>query len=269
MKHPLKLLAVLAHPDDETLGTGSTLAKYASEGVDTYLICATRGERGWAGDEKDNPGFAELGKIREGELKCAAEILGIKQVYFLDFMDGELDGANVREAIEKIASLIRHIQPQVTLSFGPDGAYGHPDHIAISQFARGACLLAADSTYQDRNRLAPHRVSKFYYYVNTKELVEAYTAIFGNIQMEVDGKARSFIHYEDWAYTTVIDGSFHWNTVLAAVNCHKSQVAVYGGLNSLSEEKSVELWGKRTYYRAFSSVNGGRKRETDFFEGIR
>ncbi len=269
MSRNLKLLAILAHPDDESLGVGSTLAKYASEGVDTYLLCATKGERGWLGDEKEDPGLVGLGKIREQELHNAAKILGIRQVFFLDYIDGDLDQAKPIEAIGKIASIIREIKPQVAFSFGPDGAYGHPDHIAISQYASAACLLAADSMYHDPGELAPHSVSKFYYFVFTRDLVANYSKIFGNIRMEVDGDVRSFAAWEDWIYTTVIDGSAHWHTALKAVNCHKSQIGIYGDLNSLPEEKSLKLWGERTYYRMFSLVNGGRKIETDLFEGIR
>ena len=269
MNEPLKLLAILAHPDDESLGVGSTLAKYTAEGVQVFLICATKGERGWTGDEKDNPGEAELGMIREKELLSATEILGIKQVYFLNYVDGDLDQADSEDAVKKISSIIRETRPQVALSFGPDGAYGHPDHIAISQFSTAACVLAADSSFVDAKKLLPHRVSKFYYFVNDKNIVRDYTSVFGDIRMEVDGTPRSFIHWEDWAYTTVIDGSAYWRTALDAVNCHQSQVAIYGALNKLSNEKSILLWGKRTYYRAFSLVNGGRDRETDLFAGIR
>lgn len=269
MSDALKLLAILAHPDDESLGVGSTLAKYAAEGVGTYLICATRGERGWTGDEKDNPGLTALGKIREAELRCAANTLNIKQVYFLDYLDGDLDQADAQEAIKKIAAIIREVRPQVALSFGPDGIYGHPDHIAISQFAAGACTLAADSSYLDGKRLPSHRVSKFYYFVNDWNLTKNYSGVFGEIRMEVDGAVRSLTAWEDWMYTTVIDGSGHWRTALAAVNCHQSQISIYGGLNDLPDEKSITLWGKRTYYRAFSLVNGGRNLEMDFFAGIK
>jgi LmbE family N-acetylglucosaminyl deacetylase len=269
MSEPLKLLAILAHPDDESLGVGSTLAKYAAEGVDVYLICATRGERGWMGDEKDDPGLTELGNIREQELTRAAKALGIKNIYFLDYIDGDLDQANPQEAIDKLAAIIREIRPQVALSFGPDGVYGHPDHIAISQFSNAACVRAGDHSFKDSNAQLPYIVSKFYYMVHERELSVNYAKVFGDIRMDIDGVDRTIVAWEDWAYTTIIDGSKYWQTVLNAVNCHQSQVAIYGELNKLSEERSIELWGKRTYYRAYSLVNGGRKLETDLFEGLR
>jgi LmbE family N-acetylglucosaminyl deacetylase len=263
---PLRLLAIFAHPDDESLGAGSTLAKYAAEGVETYLICATKGERGWTGSEADNPGLAELGRMREKELLAAAKELGIQRVYFLDYLDGDLDQAPQGEAINKIAELIREIRPQVALSFGPDGIYGHPDHIAISQFSHAACIRAVDPSFVSVH--PPHGVSKFYYMVIEKELAVNYAKVFGDIRMNIDGIDRTVVPWEDWAVTTIIDGSKYWSTALKAVNCHQTQVAIFGDLNKLSEKRSIQLWGRRTYYRAFSFVNAGRKQETDLFEGL-
>jgi LmbE family N-acetylglucosaminyl deacetylase len=269
MADSLKLLAILAHPDDESLGVGSTLAKYADEGVETYLICATKGERGWMGAEKDDPGETEMGRIREQELVCAAKVLGIREVHFLGYIDGELDRADPQEAADKISRLIRSIRPHVAVTFGPDGAYGHPDHIAISQFATAACLSAADASHLESQDLTPHRVSKFYYFINDREIKENYTRVFSDLGMDVDGVRRLMVAWDDWMYTTLIDGSAYWKTALRAVNCHESQVAAYGALKELSEARSISLWGKRTFYRVFSSVNGGRAQESDLFEGLR
>ncbi len=268
---PLRLLAIFAHPDDESLGAGSTLAKYAAEGVEVHLICATKGERGWTGSEEDNPGLRELGNMRERELLAAAKVLGIQQVYFLDYVDGDLDQAPQGEAIDKIAALIREIRPQVALSFGPDGIYGHPDHIAISQFSHAACIRAADVSFSGvhGSAYAPHCVSKFYYMVIEKELAVNYAKVFGDIRMNIDGIDRTVWPWANWAFTTTIDGSKYWRAALRAVNCHQTQVAIYGDLNKLSEEGSIQLWGHRTYYRAFSFVNAGRKHEVDLFEGLR
>src|SRR5687767_14447876 len=99
MREPLRLLAILAHPDDESLGTGGTLARYAAEGVETYLITATRGQHGWNGAREDYPGPEGLGKLREAELLAAARILGLREVCFLDYMDGSLNQANPADII--------------------------------------------------------------------------------------------------------------------------------------------------------------------------
>src|SRR5579864_2902595 len=138
MANELKLMCVLAHPDDESLGNGGILAKYAAEGIKTYLVTATRGERGWLGDEQEYPGLEALGKIRENELLDAAEVLDIGYVDFLDYIDGDLDQMHPAEAIAKIVGHIRHIRPDVVVTFGQYGSYGHPDHIAISQFTTAA-----------------------------------------------------------------------------------------------------------------------------------
>ena len=155
----LKLMCVLAHPDDESLGMGGTLARYASEGVETYLVTATRGERGWFGDEKENPGFEALGRIREAELRCAAETLGISEVHFMDYIDGNLDEAPYDEAVGKVISHLRRVKPDLVITFAPDGAYGHPDHIAICQITTAAVVCAADPDYADTFS-EPHSVSK-------------------------------------------------------------------------------------------------------------
>ncbi len=76
----LRLMCILAHPDDESLGTGGTLARYAAEGIETYVITATRGQRGWFGPPEENPGLAALGQLREAELRAAAQALGRQRV---------------------------------------------------------------------------------------------------------------------------------------------------------------------------------------------
>ena len=267
MKNQLKLMCVLAHPDDESLGMGGTLAKYAAEGVETYLVTATRGERGWFGDEKDNPGLEALGKIREAELLNAVRELGIREVKFLDYIDGDLDQANSAEAIAKIVSHLRRVRPQVVITFDPNGAYGHPDHIAICQFTSAAVLAAADPNYSDTS--SPHRVTKLYYLAWPHGKFVAYESVFGELIMHVDDVARRTTPWPDWAVTSVIDTANCWNTVWKAVSCHKTQLAAYEQLERLSPEHHKALWGTQEYYRALSLVNGGRMQETDLFEGLR
>src|SRR3954465_4174077 len=103
----LQLMCVLAHPDDESLGTGGALAKSAAEGVGTYLVTATRGERGRYGDSPESPGPGIVGKAREGELRAAATELGLREVAFLDYEDGSLDTVDATEARAKIAGHLR------------------------------------------------------------------------------------------------------------------------------------------------------------------
>ena len=121
------ILVVLAHPDDESFAMGGTLAKYAANGANVTLVCATRGE---AGIEGMSP--AEAGKIREGELRQAASALGLAEVRFMEYLDGRLAQANVEELTERLADLLRDLKPDVVLTFGPDGISGHPDHVTLS-----------------------------------------------------------------------------------------------------------------------------------------
>jgi len=267
MTDNLRLMCVLAHPDDESLGMGGTLAKYAAEGIETYLVTATRGERGWFGAKKDNPGLDALGKIREVELQNAARELGIREVNFLDYIDGDLDQVDPAEATAKIVSHLKRIRPQVVITFDPNGAYGHPDHIAICQFTTAAVLAAADPDYS--NTYTPHRVAKLYYMAWPKGKFDAYESVFGELTMRVDNIARRTTPWPNWAVTTVIDTASYWNTVWKAVSRHKSQLVAYSQLEHLSPEHHKALWGSQEYYRALSLVNGGRARETDLFEGLR
>jgi LmbE family N-acetylglucosaminyl deacetylase len=269
MDNQLKLMCVLAHPDDEALGIASTIPRYVAEGVDVYLVTATRGERGWSGSEEDFPGLAALGKIREAELRCAARHLGIRQVEFLDYIDGDLDQADPAEAIEKIVICLRRVRPQVVITFPPDGAYGHPDHIAICQFTTAATVCAADREYSDSAGLASFRVPKLYYMADSQELFDEYFKLFGDIRMKVDGVERQAVAWCDWAITTHIDAQDHWRTVWEAVQCHTSQLHGLGDLTRITDTTHQRIWSERTYYRAYSLVNGGRKPETDLFDGLR
>lgn len=267
MSEPLKLMCILAHPDDESLGTGGTLAKYAGEGVDTYLVTATRGERGRFGEAAERPSPAVVGRAREAELRAAAAELKVRELVVLGYPDGSLDQVDPAEAQERIAHEIRRLRPQVVITFGPEGAYGHPDHIAISQLATAAVVRAAGDT--NPASASPHRVSKLYYMAWRKDQWDAYQAALRPLKSKVDGTERMAAPWPDWTITTVIDTGAYWPAVWRAVSCHKTQMAIYKQLEHLPDEQHRALWGCQEYYRAFSTVNGGRTIETDLFEGLR
>ena len=132
-----RLMAVLAHPDDESLGVGGTLAKYATEGVEVFLLTATRGDggryRGFRVDDERHPGPEALAVIREGELRAAASVLGIHDVALLDYRDQQLDRADPRRAIADIAAHLRRVRPDVVVTFAPDGvrSSGSPREFAV------------------------------------------------------------------------------------------------------------------------------------------
>ena len=269
MDETVKLLVIFPHPDDETLGLGSTLARYSSEGVETYLICATHGERGWFDSEGPDPGFESVARIREAELHCAAENLDIHEVSFLDYIDGDVDQAKPEEIIGKLVAHIRRIKPQVVVTFGPDGAYGHPDHIALSQFTSAALVCAADRNFVDANMQPPHRVLKFYYMVDSQEVVDAANEAFGGIRMEIDGVTRVHVGWADWQITTRLDNNKYLDKVQKAILCHTSQIPGYHPMDQWSLAELARVFGTGHFYRVFSLVNRGRNVETDLFEGVR
>lgn len=151
------LLAIFAHPDDEAFGTGGTLAHYARQGVRVGLVCATRGEVGEIAD----PSLATpetLGKVREGELQCAADALGISDLIFLDHRDSGMEGtvenehpdafinADADKVIAKLVGIIRQLRPDVVVTFEANGGYGHPDHKAIHRHTVAAVAAAGDAS---------------------------------------------------------------------------------------------------------------------------
>ena len=133
---PKRMLVILAHPDDESFAIGGTLAKYTHLDVEVILLCATRGEAGIPGLSPD-----EAGAIREGELREAARRLGI-EVYFLGYQDSELAQTKPEALMETVAGWIDLVQPQVIITFGPDGVSGHPDHVTISHIVTRAYDLS-------------------------------------------------------------------------------------------------------------------------------
>jgi LmbE family N-acetylglucosaminyl deacetylase len=168
------LLAVLAHPDDETFGIGGTLALYARQGVDVYLICATRGEVGEM-DPRYMRGFQSVAERREAELRCAAELLGLRGVIFLEYRDSGMAGslennhlqALTAQPLEQVAEVvtryIRQLKPQVVITFDPIGGYRHPDHIAMHRATVRAFELSGDEAYR-LDGLAPFRPPKLYFH---------------------------------------------------------------------------------------------------------
>lgn len=262
-----RLLCIVAHPDDESFGMGGTLAKYAGEGVEVSILMATRGERGRYGRAEVSPGPAVVGAARTQELLRAAAVLGVSKVDFLNYLDGDLDKAEPQAIINAISSHIRRQRPQVVITFGPEGGYGHPDHIAISQFATAAIMRAADPAFTPPG-LAPHSVLKLYYLAWPPAKWAVFQTVFKKLVSTVDGVQRAATPHPDWLITTHLDTSAHWPRAWEAILCHQTQIAVYGNLEQLTPAQHRVLWGQQEYYRVFSLVNGGRQTETDLFEGI-
>jgi N-acetylglucosamine malate deacetylase 2 len=127
------LMVVLAHPDDESFPIGGTLAKAAAEGKRVHLVVATRGEAGIPGKS-----VRETAILREAELRRACAELGVQQLTLLDYRDGELANIPDRAGAARLLALMRHAQPDVVITFGPDGISGHPDHLAVHSWTTAA-----------------------------------------------------------------------------------------------------------------------------------
>lgn len=169
------ILAVLAHPDDETFGLGGTLALYAQRGYNTYYVCATRGEVG-AADEEFMKGYKDTAEMRTDELMRAAKMLGLKKVFFLGYRDSGMPGsednkhpnAQVAHSIEEVAGrvvkYIRELKPDVVITFDPIGGYKHPDHIHIQRATTLAFEKAEDASFNPEAG-APFKPRALYYQV--------------------------------------------------------------------------------------------------------
>ncbi len=157
-----RILCLYAHPDDETFCSGGTLAKYAAQGAEILVVSATRGQAGQIQDASAAT-RRTLGLIRESELQCACQCLGVQQMVCWDYMDGKLKDADPRLLDGDVVRVIREFRPDVVITFDPTGAYGHPDHIAICQAATRSCALAADPQQYPEQGLPPHSVPRLYY----------------------------------------------------------------------------------------------------------
>ena len=186
------ILAVLAHPDDESFGLGGTLALYASKGYDTYLICATRGEVGTVDEEHLN-GFKDIAELRTVELQRAAKILNLKDVFLLGYRDSGMPGteenkhpdAQINHSIDEVAGkvvrYIRELKPDIVITFDPIGGYKHPDHIHIHKATVLAFEKADNASFHPEAGL-PFKPRALYYQVfprRTLRLMVRLMPLFG------------------------------------------------------------------------------------------
>lgn len=278
------LLAVLAHPDDESFGMGGTLALYARQGVDVYLVCATRGEVGEM-DPKLLEGFGSIAERRESELRCAAQSLGLKDVFFLDYRDSGMPGspenrhpnALVAQPLEHVADRIAHfirlLKPQVLITFDPIGGYRHPDHIFIHNATVKAFREADDPQYHP-DELPPYQPQKFYFHIIPHTILRVAVAL-----MPLFGKdPRRFGTNKDIDLASIARAHFpihariNYRAVARvrdeAAACHASQNG--GGLISGPFASLRRMFASHeTYMRAFPEPQPGQGVEYDLFAGVR
>lgn len=242
MASRLSLLAVFAHPDDETCA-GGTLARYSAEGVKVSLVSATRGEAGEVGD----PPLCsqeDLGAVREQELRQAAAVLGIDDPRFLGYADGELDSYDPSEVEGKIVKAIRELRPQVVITFGPEGCTAHPDHIAVHKLTTAAFQSAGEAgKYPEhfREGLSAHLPQKLYYVA---------------------------LPDQDLPITTTVDVSEYVESKARAVQSHKTQARVMSDPSPSSQEAVDEQPSNEYFHLAISRLVHREEEETDLFAGL-
>ncbi len=226
-----RLLGVYAHPDDEGGLTGAIL-HYNTLDVESGLVYATRGEVG----EISDPALAtpeNLGQVREGEMRAAAEVIGVKHLWFLGFRDSGMDGTpenndprafaqtSAADAVGKLVAIIREFRPQVMVTFDETGGYRHPDHIAIYRHTTSAFYAAADAVQYPEHGSA-HMVSKLYYSGFSRSFLrqmgewmqaEDYKGPFSKLDPEKLGLADELIsvrlNVEPWLETKNRSWSMH------------------------------------------------------------
>jgi LmbE family N-acetylglucosaminyl deacetylase len=246
------LLAVFAHPDDESLAMGGTLARYAQAGVDVSLVCATRGEWGIISD----PTIAtreNLGEVREQELRAACRVLGISQLHFLDCPDSDVNHTDWPEVEEKIVRHIRELRPDVIVTFGPDGLYGHPDHIAVSTLTTAAFKSAGEAchfTEQFEQALEPHRASKLYYAQFPQNLAAELIAALSvkHDAPQLWGFDADLFGVPEELITTTVDVADEVPKKIEALRCHRTQLAA-DNVFALIDEQTARHFLSREYFR--------------------
>ena len=174
---PLVLGTVLAHPDDETFGVGGTLIRYASEGIAVHSLCLTKGEQGSAGDPAGPQVPRELiGPTRAAELAEAGRRMGLATVTVLGHPDGGLAEAPEEAVVRDIVAWLRRVRPDVVITWGPDGGYGHPDHIACGVRALRAIALAGAPGLAELG--APFAVRRGYRFVVDAHTLDAMPLVY-------------------------------------------------------------------------------------------
>jgi LmbE family N-acetylglucosaminyl deacetylase len=277
------ILAVLAHPDDETFGLGGTLALYAGKGYDTYYVCATRGEVGTV-DEEHLKEFKDIAELRTDELTRAARILGLKGVFFLGYRDSGMQGmednkhpdAQINHSIDEVAGrvvrYIRQLKPDIVLTFDPIGGYKHPDHIHIHKATILAFEKAGDPAFHPEAG-APFKPRALYYQVFPRTVLKWMTRLMPLVGRDPRKWGRNGdINLKELAD---VDFPVHVRMDIRSVAEIKAQAgaqhASQGGVGMRRGLMGIiaRLFGEREdYMQAFPPLNGNKRIRHDLFDGI-
>ncbi len=277
------LLAVLAHPDDESFGMGGTLALYARRGYNVYLVCATRGEVGTV-DAEYMRQFKTVAEVREAELRCAAEHLGLKHVFFLGYRDSGMPGSednrhpdaqvahSVDEVAGKVVKYIRQLKPDAVLTFDPIGGYRHPDHIHIHNATVLAFERADDPSFHPESGV-PFKPRYLYFHVFPHRMLKVATRLmrlFGadprHFGRNKDVDLESLTEY-DFPVHVKVDTRAAGDARDAAALCHASQGGEHlrGGLLGTVRR----LFGEHDdYMRAYPPVLDGHRVGHDLLDAM-
>jgi N-acetyl-1-D-myo-inositol-2-amino-2-deoxy-alpha-D-glucopyranoside deacetylase len=290
-----RLLLVHAHPDDESINNGATMAKYAAAGAHVALVTCTRGEEGevlvhklahLAADKDDR-----LGEYRIGELAAAMDALGVADYRFLGgagrYRDSGMMGepanerpdcfwqAPVDEAAVYLVQTIREVRPQVLVTYDENGGYGHPDHIQTHRVAMRAFELAARPDFR-RDLGEPWQVAKVYWNAiadsSIRQAILALREAGGTTTFEgIDPDGDIPYAVPDDLVTTEIDGADYAEAKVAALRAHATQIKVDGPFFALSNNLGSEVMAHEQYRLAYGtrgpgSGDGGR--EADLFAGV-
>lgn len=280
------MLLVHAHPDDETINNGVTMAKYAASGAAVTLVTCTRGEEGevlvselanLASDKDD-----KLGEHREIELKDAMNQLGIKDFRFLGspnkkWRDSGMMGtpqndrddvfwqADLDEAADELVKIILEIKPQVLITYDEFGGYGHPDHIKAHRVAMRAAELAAEQGWQV-SKIYWNTIPRSVIQMGIEKMKEVGTDFFGAESADDLPFAKP-----DELVTTVVNAPEYVPQKLAAMKAHATQISVNGPFFALSNNLGLSVWGDEYYTlvkgeKAAPFDSNGR--EIDIFAGV-
>jgi N-acetyl-1-D-myo-inositol-2-amino-2-deoxy-alpha-D-glucopyranoside deacetylase len=290
------MLLVHAHPDDESILTGATMAYYVAQGVQVTLLTCTLGEEG----EVLVPEYAQLaagqadqlGGLRIGELASAMAALGVTDHRFLGgpghFRDSGMMGTPANEhprafwraasdpavfdaAVAAAVEVVREVRPQVMITYDENGDYGHPDHIMAHRVATAAADKAADPAYGTGE---PWQVAKLYWTAVPKsELRRGFEAVQGQADLPFEATDVDDLPFgvEDEVITTAIDATGFGAQKMAALAAHRTQITVDGFFFALSNKLGREVLSVE-YFRLVRGELGAARdangRETDLFAGI-
>jgi LmbE family N-acetylglucosaminyl deacetylase len=278
-----RLLAILAHPDDESFGIGGTLARYADEGVDVHIAIATDGVAGSVAAGYEHT-LVELAAVRHKELETAVATLGgtlhtfgyRDSGYIGDPANGHPDAfinADEHEAVGRVVELIRRIRPQVVITHDETGGYYHPDHIFCWKITTAAFDAAADPAAYPELNLAPYRPQRLYYTGFSNRMVKVFTWL---MRLRGQDPKRAGRNKDiDWTRIGIeprrlhahIDYRRYWDAKRTAGAAHASQGGGVSRGRLLPESVQRRWMATETFIRAYPPAPEGY-REFDLFAGV-